>query len=143
MFSSMRLVLDTNMIVAAFRSHRGASNAILKLIEARQATLLCSTALFLEYEAVLSRAETRAATGHALDNVATIMRSFAALGEPVEISFRMRPVLRDADDEMVLEAAVNGRADAIVTHNVRDFEAAESFGTEIATPGEIVRRLTR
>ena len=51
-------------------------------------------------------------------------------------------MLLDADDEMVLEAALNGRADAIVTHNVRDFESARALGLEIATPGDIVRRLS-
>ena len=137
----MRLVLDTNIIVAAFRSRRGASNALLRLIEMRRATPLCSTALFLEYEAVLSRAETRAVTGHQLDDVARIMSAFAALSEPVDISFRLRPMLRDADDEMVLETALNGHADAIVTHNVKDFGPARSFGVEITTPGNIVRRL--
>ena len=70
------------------------------------------------------------------------MRALAALCEPVDISFRLRPMLRDADDEMVLEAAVNGRADAIVTHNVRDFAAARPLGVEIAAPGDILKRLT-
>lgn len=138
----VRLVLDTNVIVAAFRSRRGASNVLLRLVDARRATPLCSTALFLEYEAVLSRAETRAITGHGLDDVAAIMRALAALCEPVDISFRIRPMLRDADDEMVLEAALNRRADAIVTHNVRDFAPIQGSGLEIATPGEIVGRLT-
>ena len=138
----VRLVLDTNVIVAAFRSRRGASNVLLRLVDARRVTPLCSTALFLEYEAVLSRAETRAITGHGLDDVAAIMRALAALCEPVDISFRIRPMLRDADDEMVLEAALNGRADAIVTHNVRDFAPIQGSGLEIATPGEIVGRLT-
>ena len=51
-------------------------------------------------------------------------------------------MLRDADDEMVLEAALNGRADAIVTHNVRDFGPIQNLGLEVATPGNIVRRLS-
>ena len=138
----MRLVLDTNIIVAAFRSRSGASNALLRLANAGHATPLCSTALYLEYEAVLSRAETRAITGHSLDDVSTIMRALAAMCEPVDISFRVRPMLRDADDEMVLEVALNGRADAIVTHNVRDFGSIQDLGIEIATPGDIVRRVT-
>lgn len=135
-------MLDTNVVVAAFRSRRGASNALLRLVDAGRTTPLCSTALFLEYEAVLSRAETRAFTGHSLDDVAAVMRALAALCEPVDISFRLRPMLRDADDEMVLEAALNGQADAIVTHNVRDFAAARSLGIRIVSPGEIVGRLT-
>ena len=134
--------MDTNVVVAAFRSRHGASNALLKMVDARRVTPLCSTALFLEYEAVLSRAETRAITGHGLDDVTAILRTLAALCEPVDISFRLRPMLRDADDEMVLEVALNGRADAIVTHNVRDFGPIRDLGIEIAPPGDIVKRLT-
>lgn len=134
--------MDTNVIVAGFRSRHGASNALLRLIDGGRVIPLCSTALFLEYEAVLSREETRAITGHGLDDVSAIMRAFAALCEPVDISFRVRPTLRDADDEMVLEAALNGQAEAIVTHNIRDFEAIQELGIEVATPGQIVGRLT-
>jgi predicted nucleic acid-binding protein len=66
----------------------------------------------------------------------------AALCEPVEIHFRWRPQLADAADEMVLEAAVNGRADALVTFNLRHLaEAAERFGLAVANPALIVRRL--
>ena len=139
----VRLVLDTNIIVAAFRSRDGASNSLLRLVDARRVTPLCSTALFLEYEAVLSRAETRAVTGHDLEDVAAIMSALAALCDPVDISFRVRPLLRDAGDEMVLEAALNGQADAIVTYNVRDFGPARVFGIEIVAPNSIVGRRTK
>jgi len=137
----MRVVLDTNVIVAAFRSRQGASNYLLRLVERGVVTPLCSTALFLEYEAVLTRAETRAVTGHDLDDVGTVMAALAAVAEGVDISFRTRPMLTDVADEMVLEVAINGAAEAIVTHNVRDFRPAQMLGVSIATPGDIVRRL--
>lgn len=139
----MRLVLDTSVIVAAFRSRLGASNELLKLADKGHVTPLCSTALFLEYEAVLSRDEIREVTGHTSEDVAAAMRGFAAIAEAVDVSFRVRPVLRDADDEMVLEAAVNGNARAIVTHNRKDFEPARTFGIEIVSPGDIVKRLRK
>lgn len=137
----MRLVLDTNVVVAAFRSRRGASSVLLRRTEAGTNRMLCSTALLLEYEAVLGRAATREATGHSLRDVERIMDALAAIAKPVEVRFRTRPLLRDPNDEIVIEAASNGRADAIVTHNVKDFAPAQILGIDIATPAEILRRL--
>jgi putative PIN family toxin of toxin-antitoxin system len=139
----VRFVLDTNVVVAAFRSRRGASNALLRHAEAGRVRVLCSTALFLEYEAVLGRRETRASTGHSPADVRAVMNALAAVAEPVDLRLRTRPLLRDADDEMVLETAANGNADAIVTHNVKDFLPAERLGIEVVTPGAIVRKLRR
>lgn len=107
----MRLVLDTNVIVAAFRSRHGASNRLLCMADQGVARLLCSTALFLEYEAVLSRPRVRQVTGHTLTDVAAVMQAIAAVAEGIDISFRTRPILPDPADEMVLETAFNGRAD--------------------------------
>ena len=104
-------------------------------------TLLCSTALFLEYESVLSRDSMREVTNHTLGDVATVMAGLAELAEPVDVTFLARPMLRDPDDEMVLEVALNGAADAIVTHNIRDFQVADASGVEVASPGEVIRRL--
>ena len=137
----MRLVLDTNVVVAAFRSRRGASSVLLRRTEAGTIRMLCSTALLLEYEAVLGRAVIREATGHSLRDVEIIMNAIAAVAEPVEVRFRTRPLLRDPNDEIVIEAASNGHADAIVTHNVKDFAPAQTLGIDIATPSEILRRL--
>lgn len=137
----MRLVLNTNVIVSAFRSRNGASNQLLRLVDQGVVTPLCSTALFLEYEAVLSREETRSATGHTLKDVSAVMSALAAVSEGVDISFRTRPMLADAADEMVLEAALNGVAEAIVTHKLRDFRPALKLGVAIVTPMEMLRRL--
>ena len=100
-------------------------------------------ALFLEYEAVLSRKETREATGHTLKDVAQAMNAIAVIAEGVDICFRTRLMLNDAAGKMVLEAALNGNANAIVAHNVKDFGPARKLGVTIATPADIVRRLKK
>jgi predicted nucleic acid-binding protein len=69
-------------------------------------------------------------------------RQAAFVGEPARPSFLWRPSLRDADDDMVLEVAVNGQADAVVTFNRRDFRpATERFGIEVLLPGAAIERL--
>ena len=62
--------------------------------------------------------------------------------EPVEVHFQWRPQSRDPNDEMVLEAAINGRADALVTYNVADFAGpAERFRTFVLRPGDLLKKV--
>lgn len=131
----MRLVLDTNVLVAAMRSPSGASaQLLLAALDARVA-VLANTALFAEYEAVMTRPEHLAAANSTLTQVAAVLDDLAQVVRPVERDFSWRPQLSDADDEMVLEAAINGQATAIVTFETRTFaEAAARFGIEVMTP---------
>jgi putative PIN family toxin of toxin-antitoxin system len=139
-----RVVLDTSVVISAFRSSRGASFAILGFVAERRLVPLVSTALFLEYEDVLQRPEQRAVHGLDVNAVAKALKELAALCEAVEPHFRWRPQLSDPKDEMVLEVALNGRADGIVTHNVRDFQrATQNFGVPILTPGALLERIRK
>ncbi len=139
----MRLVLDTNVILTAFRSRSGASAELLRRARRGRAQLLASVPLFVEYEAVLMRQEQRDASGLTEAEVGLVLDALAALIEPVETFFLWRPQLRDENDDMVLEAAVNGRADALVTYNERDFlPAAARFGLQLARPPQILERLS-
>jgi putative PIN family toxin of toxin-antitoxin system len=139
---SVKIVLDTDVVVAAMRSPRGASAEILRAARQGQATLLASVPLALEYEAVLSRAEHRLAAGLADREVKIFLTAVVALAEPVTSHFLWRPQLRDPGDEMVLETAINGRANALVTFNVRDFGTIPSqFGVEVLLPRDAIRRI--
>jgi putative PIN family toxin of toxin-antitoxin system len=139
-----RIVLDTSVVVAALRTRLGAGNAVLLLVARRKLRLLATPPLFLEYEEVLKRPEQRLA--HKLEpaELDNFLAELAALIEPVELHFRWRPQTRDPKDEMVLEAAINGKADAIVTYNVSDFASAgEDFGIRILHPAELLREVKR
>jgi len=137
----MRLVLDTNVVVTAFRSRAGASAELLRQIRHGRAQMLASTPLFVEYEDVLSRPEHLLAAQLTLKDVAMALDALAALVQPVELRFLWRPQLRDPNDEMVLETAVNRRADALVTYNERDFSIASRFGLIVARPLEILEKI--
>ena len=138
----MRLVLDTNVLVAAIRSDQGASRRLLVAVFGGQCRLLVSATLLIEYEAVLKRAEHRAASGASIEDIDGLLDALARIAEPVEISYLWRPHLADPGDELVLETAVNGGAEMIATFDLRHLAvAAARFGIEAARPGAIVRRL--
>ena len=142
----MRLVLDTAVMVAAIRSDAGASRWLLRaaLERRRGLTLLVSVPLLIEYEAVMTRAEHLKASGLSIGDVEALLDAVAAVTEPVRLAYLWRPTLPDVDDDMVLEAAVNGRADGIVTFNLSDFVGpTKQFGIEVVRPGEAVKRLEK
>lgn len=135
------MVLDTSVVVAAMRSPTGASAEIVRSARRRAVTLVGTVALALEYEAVCSREEHWIAAGLSGKDAGIFVDAMIALLEPVETWFLWRPQLRDPGDEFVLEVAVNGGANAIVTFNQRDFApAATRFGIEVLLPREVVRR---
>jgi putative PIN family toxin of toxin-antitoxin system len=137
-----RAVLDTNILVAAARSRNGASHTVLRALRERQFTALASVPLMLEYEAILHRPEQLAASNRTAEATTAFLDALALLVEPVTFFYLWRPQTRDPADEMVLETALNGRADCIVTHNVADFHpAAARFRLAVLTPAEFLQQL--
>ena len=133
--------MDTDTIVAAMRSPTGASAALLRAARHRRVILPATAPLCLEYESVCSRSEHVEAAKFSSADLAVFLDALVDLVEPVDVWFLWRPQLRDPGDELVLEAAVNGRA-AIATFNRRHFRpAADRFGIEILLPAEAIRRL--
>lgn len=138
----MRLVLDTDVLVAALRSDQGASRRLLTLGLRRRLALLVSVPLVIEYQSVLTRPQHLDAAGLSILEVEGILDAVVKVAEPVQLAFLWRPALRDPDDDMVLETAVNGRADILVTFNIKDFgKVGERFGLSILRPGEALKLL--
>jgi predicted nucleic acid-binding protein len=126
------------------RSPTGASAALVRAVRQGRATLLLSVPLALEYEAVCRRSEPRVEAGLSDRQVEIFLDAIIAMAEPVPAHFLWRPQLRDPNDEMVLEAAVNGGADALVTFNLRDYgTVASQFGVEVLLPREAIARIKR
>lgn len=140
----MRVVLDTCVIVSALRSRHGASNQLLQLAFLREFRILATPALFLEYEEVIGRPEHREVHGLTPEGTDAFLIGLAGIIEPVRIFYQWRPQMSDVDDEMVLETALNGRANLIVTHNVADFaSAASKFDLRVVPPGVLVREMAK
>jgi putative PIN family toxin of toxin-antitoxin system len=138
----MRIVLDASVVVAALRTRSGVGNAVLRLVAQRRVTILATPPLFLEYEEVLKRPEHRLAHGLTPEAVDEFLAELAALIEPVELHFQWRPQGRDPNDEMVLEAAINGRADVLVTYNLADFVGvAERFKISVMHPADLLKKV--
>ena len=138
----MRLVLDTAVLVAATRSDAGASRQLVLSALDKRFELLLSVPLALEYEAVLKRPEQIRASGGTVEEIDRLLAALIAVARPVYRSFFWRPLLRDADDDMVLETALSGNADLLVTFNLRDFEPAASvLGMVVVAPREALKQI--
>jgi putative PIN family toxin of toxin-antitoxin system len=138
----MKIVMDTDTIVAAMRSPGGASAELLRRARRGDIALAASVSLFMEYEAVCLRPEHGLAAGLTSSQVSVFLDALAFMVEPVEVHFLWRPQLRDPGDELVLEAAVNASATTILTFNLRHFAtAAERFKLTVMQPGEFLRSI--
>lgn len=134
-----RVVLDTNVIVAALRSNRGASYRLLSAIDSGSFEICLSVPLVLEYEAALHRHAP--ALGLARRDVADLLDYLCAVAHRQPIFFLWRPQLRDPEDDMILELAVAAGCRFIVTFNVRDFAAARTFPPRVVTPREFLHAI--
>jgi putative PIN family toxin of toxin-antitoxin system len=135
----VRVVLDSNVVVSALRSRRGASFRLLELLRKGRFEIALSVPLSLEYEAVLLRHGRE--LGLARHEVFGLVDYLCGVAYRQAIHFLWRPVLADPRDEFILELAVAARCEAIVTHNVRDFAGASGFGIKVVTPGDFLATL--
>lgn len=131
------IVLDTNVIIAALRSRRGASNKLVSLVGTQRFEIHDSVALILEYEEVLQRQ--RNELGLSEDEISVFIDSLCAMAHHHQIYFLWRPYLSDVNDDLVLELAVSANCEYILTHNVRDFRGSERFGVQAITPKEFLQ----
>jgi putative PIN family toxin of toxin-antitoxin system len=140
----VKFVLDTAALVSAIRSDTGAAAEIVRLAALGKLTLLLDLKLVCEYREVAMRAEHVTASGKTLEDAEAVISLLEAIAMPVLVVTKHRPLSQDPNDDMVMDVAINGHADAIVTKNVRDFAAAtECFGIPVLTPGSFLTRWRR
>lgn len=140
----MHIVLDTNVLYAGIRSSRGASRVILELLVAGHLTAVLTPALFLEYEERLRGDATLHGLGLTDADLVAFLDELVARSRRVRLYWLWRPVAPDPDDDMVIECAVNGHAEAIVTFNTRDLQPAQDcFGILVLTPAAFLMRFGR
>ena len=138
-----RVVLDTNGLVSASRSRNDASFALLLALQNRQFTALASVPLMLEYDAALKRPEQLAVSERTKESTDAFLDALSLFIERVNLHYLWRPQLRVPADEMVLETALNGRAEMLITLNIADFIPASHFRLPVLTPGAFLRLLQK
>ena len=134
---SVRIVLDTSVLLAGLRSRRGASYRLLAALGSPTIATVVSVPLVFEYEAVMRRQAAELGLSDA--DVDDTLDYLCAISEERQIHYLWRPTLPDPKDEFVLELAVEAGCRYIVTHNVTDFRGAERFGLRVVTPGQFLR----
>ena len=139
----MRVILDTNILVAALRSDMGASYAIVSQLPSERFQMALTVPLYLQYQDVLTRPEhmTGASTR---DDILNFLRYLCSIAHRQRVFFLWRPWLTAPKDDMVLEAAVASQSRYIITHNLRDFTGSgieEYFGIVPMRPQEFLHRL--
>ncbi len=132
----LQIILDTNILIAAFRSRRGAANLLLDKLKDSRWQVNVSTPLLLEYEEVLKRPEMSDFISE--EDVDIFLDGFCSIAENYEIFYLWRLLAKDPNDAFILELAVRANADFIVTYNTKDFPAAADFDIKLATPKEFL-----
>lgn len=132
----MKIVVDTNVLFAALKSRRGASYKLISLLPSKKFSIAISVPLIIEYEDVLKRGKLSASIAER--DISDFIDFLCYAGDQQDIFFLWRPFLPNPADDLVLEVAVAGDCDAIITYNKRHFRNVEEFGLRILDPREFL-----
>ena len=136
----MRVVIDTNVLLSALRSRRGASFRLVQKLGSAQFEPVISPPLCLEYEDVFRRPGL--APAHTPQDIDDFLDYFLSQCIECRIHFLWRPHLPDPKDDLLLELALAGSAPFIITHNIRHFQGVDSLGIRAVTPDDFLRMLS-
>lgn len=141
--SSVIIVMDTSVFVSAVLGPWGASREMLRACLSGRLKPLMGTALFAEYESLLSRDALFATCRLDSSQRDSLFNAFLSVCRWTTIYFGWRPNLRDEGDNHVVELAVAGGAEVIVTKNIRDFRSAELHfpGLRILRPEDLAKEI--
>jgi len=135
----VRVVLDTSVLIAGLRSSAGTSAECIRLALVCEIRLLMDYKLSCEYRDVAFRPHHLLESGKTRDDVTLVLDTLEEVAEPVSVHFVYRPLSPDQSDNLVLDVAINGNADCIVTVNLKHFvEPAGQFGLRVVTPREFL-----
>lgn len=140
----MKIVIDTNIVLSALFSNKGASNKLLVwLFENKKRCNVVSNTLVTEFEDVLTREKNvKQYNNLEKEDVLAFIDDICLISYQQSIHFLWRPFLKDSNDDMVLEVAVNANVGAIITFNPKDFKGVkENFGIDILTPKEYLIKI--
>lgn len=134
-----KIIIDTNVMVAALKSKRGASYKLISIIDEGKFQISISVSLLFEYEDVLKREN----MNFALENeeIDNILDYICKIADRREIFYLWRPYLKDPRDDLILELAVESESDFIITYNKKDFESIDKFGLQALTPKEFLEKI--
>lgn len=134
-----KIVIDTNVMVAALKSERGASYKLLSIIDEEKFQISISVSLIFEYEDVLKRGDLNLSLEK--EDIDDILDYICKIGDKREIFYLWRPYLKDPKDDLLLELAVESESDFIITYNKKDFESIDKFGLQALTPKEFLEKI--
>jgi putative PIN family toxin of toxin-antitoxin system len=140
----MKIVVDTNIILSALLSNKGASHMLITwLFKSSKKYNVISNTLVTEFEDVLTRDKNiKQFNNLTKEDILGFIDDICLISHHQNIHFLWRPFLKDSNDDMVLEVAVNANAKAIITFNPKDFKGVkEQFGIDIMTPQEYLKKI--
>lgn len=129
------IVIDTNVILSALYSNKGASFRLLSIIDCDKFVVNISTTLIYEYEEILKQKSNMKE-----DFIEDILNYICKIAKQNEIFFLWRPKLKDVGDDFLLELAVKSNS-SIITLNQKDFKGADEFGVDILSPKEFLKQI--